>query len=46
MPTGPVYEGRETVRACILHPGTTQADLATLVAEVVAAAAELNSASP
>jgi hypothetical protein len=36
--TGTVYEGRETLRACILHPGTTTADLATLVAEVIAAA--------
>ena len=33
--------GRETMRACILHPGTTEADLATLVAEVAAAADEL-----
>jgi aromatic-L-amino-acid/L-tryptophan decarboxylase len=39
--TGTVYEGRETMRACILHPGTTEADLATLVVEVVAAADEL-----
>jgi glutamate/tyrosine decarboxylase-like PLP-dependent enzyme len=39
--TGTVYRGRETVRACILHPGTTEADLATLVAEVVALASEL-----
>lgn len=39
--TGTVYEGRETLRACILHPGTTEADLATLVAEVLAAADEL-----
>jgi len=39
--TGTVYDGRETMRACILHPGTTEADLATLVAEVVAAAGEL-----
>jgi aromatic-L-amino-acid/L-tryptophan decarboxylase len=39
--TGTVYEGRETVRACILHPGTTEADLATLVAETVATASEL-----
>jgi aromatic-L-amino-acid/L-tryptophan decarboxylase len=39
--TGTVYEGRETMRACILHPGTTEADLATLLAEVVAAAGEL-----
>jgi aromatic-L-amino-acid decarboxylase len=37
--TGTIYEGRETLRACILHPGTTEADLATLVAEVLAAAA-------
>jgi aromatic-L-amino-acid decarboxylase len=42
--TGTVYEGRETVRACILHPGTIEADLATLVAEVVAAAGELAAA--
>ena len=42
--TGTIYEGRETVRACILHPGTTEADLATLVAEVVAAADELAAA--
>ena len=39
--TGTVYDGRETLRACILHPGTTEADLATLVAEVVDAAGEL-----
>jgi glutamate/tyrosine decarboxylase-like PLP-dependent enzyme len=39
--TGTVYEGRETLRACILHPGTTTADLVTLVAEVVAAADDL-----
>ena len=39
--TGTVYDGRETVRACILHPGTTAADLAMLIAEVVAAAGEL-----
>ena len=42
--TGTVYEGRETLRACILHPGTTAADLATLVAEVVAAADDLAAA--
>jgi aromatic-L-amino-acid/L-tryptophan decarboxylase len=42
--TGTVYEGRETLRACVLHPGTTEADLATLVAEVVAAASELAAA--
>jgi aromatic-L-amino-acid decarboxylase len=39
--TGTVYDGRETLRACILHPGTTESDLETLVAEVVAAAGEL-----
>jgi glutamate/tyrosine decarboxylase-like PLP-dependent enzyme len=39
--TGTVYENRETVRACILHPGTIEADLATLVEEVLAAAGEL-----
>lgn len=39
--TGTVYEGRETLRACILHPGSTEMNVATLVAEVVAAAAEL-----
>jgi aromatic-L-amino-acid decarboxylase len=42
--TGTIYEGRETLRACILHPGTTEADLATLVDEVVAAAGELAAA--
>jgi glutamate/tyrosine decarboxylase-like PLP-dependent enzyme len=39
--TGTVYDGRETMRACILHPGSTKTDLATLVAEVVATAADL-----
>jgi glutamate/tyrosine decarboxylase-like PLP-dependent enzyme len=39
--TGTVYEGRETLRACILHTGTAEDDLATLVAEVVTAAREL-----
>ena len=39
--TGTVYEGRETLRACILHPGTTEADLVTLIAEVIATAIEL-----
>jgi aromatic-L-amino-acid decarboxylase len=36
--TGTVLEGRETLRACILHPGTGAEHLATLVSEVVAAA--------
>jgi aromatic-L-amino-acid/L-tryptophan decarboxylase len=44
--TGTVYEGRETMRACILHPGTTSADLATLVAEVITAAGDLAAAPP
>ena len=44
--TGTVYQGRETLRACILHPGTTDADLATLVAEVLAAASELITGGP
>ncbi len=34
--TGTIYDGRETMRACILHPGSTETDLATLVVEVVA----------
>jgi aromatic-L-amino-acid decarboxylase len=33
--TGTVFGGRETLRACILHPGTGSEHLATLVAEVV-----------
>ena len=36
--TGTIFGGRETLRACILHPGTGSEHLATLVAEVVAAA--------
>jgi glutamate/tyrosine decarboxylase-like PLP-dependent enzyme len=42
--TGTIYDGRETMRACILHPGTTHADLAVLVAEVLATVAELTAA--
>jgi aromatic-L-amino-acid decarboxylase len=42
--TGTIYEGRETLRACILHPGTTAADLVTLIAEVIAAADDLAAA--
>jgi hypothetical protein len=45
--TGTVFGGRETLRACILHPGTGSEHLATLVAEVVetarAVAADLRS---
>ena len=44
--TGTVYEGRETMRACILHPGTNKADLTTLIAEVLAAAGDLTAAAP
>ena len=39
--TGTVFEGRETLRACILHPETGSAQLATLVAEVVETARTL-----
>jgi hypothetical protein len=36
-----VFDGRETLRACILHPDTGPEHLATLVAEVVATARTL-----
>jgi aromatic-L-amino-acid decarboxylase len=39
--TGTVFEGRETLRACILHPGTGSEQLATLVTEVVETARTL-----
>jgi aromatic-L-amino-acid decarboxylase len=39
--TGTVFGGRETLRACILHPDTGSEHLATLVAEVVATARTL-----
>jgi glutamate/tyrosine decarboxylase-like PLP-dependent enzyme len=39
--TGTVFEGRETLRACIVHPDTGSEHLATLVAETVAAARSL-----
>jgi aromatic-L-amino-acid/L-tryptophan decarboxylase len=39
--TGTVFDGRETLRACILHPATTSEHLGTLVGEVVATAREL-----
>jgi aromatic-L-amino-acid/L-tryptophan decarboxylase len=39
--TGTVFGGRETLRACILHPDTGSEQLATLVAEVVEAARSL-----
>jgi len=43
--TGTVYDGRETLRACILHPDTTPEHLETLVAEVLAAAVTPRSSS-
>ena len=39
--TGTVFDGRETLRACILHPDTSSEHLATLVTEVVATARTL-----
>ena len=41
--TGTVFAGRETLRACILHPDTGSEHLETLVAEVVGAARTLGS---
>src|SRR4051794_5090552 len=38
--TGTVYDGRETLRACILHPDTGPEHLDILVAEVLATARE------
>ncbi|HEX5979830.1 MAG TPA: pyridoxal-dependent decarboxylase [Thermoleophilaceae bacterium] len=43
--TGTVFGGRETLRACILHPDTSTEHLATGVAEVVAAARTLVAAA-
>ena len=42
--TGTVFGGRETLRACILHPETRSEHLATLLAEVVVAARMLAAA--
>jgi aromatic-L-amino-acid/L-tryptophan decarboxylase len=39
--TGTILDGRETLRACILHPDTDSTHLAILVSEVVATAREL-----
>ena len=39
--TGTIFGGRETLRACILHPDTGSEHLETLVAEVVATARTL-----
>jgi glutamate/tyrosine decarboxylase-like PLP-dependent enzyme len=43
--TGTVFDGRETLRACILHPGTRTEHLTTLVTEVVAMARALEGTS-
>jgi aromatic-L-amino-acid decarboxylase len=42
--TGTIFEGRETLRACILHPETRSEHLAILVEEVLAAARGLATA--
>lgn len=42
--TGTVFEGRETLRACILHPETRSEHLTLLVAEVLTAARSLAAA--
>jgi aromatic-L-amino-acid/L-tryptophan decarboxylase len=39
--TGTVFEGRETLRACILHPETGREHLETLVSEVIGVARSL-----
>jgi len=39
--TGTIFDGRETLRACILHPDTGSEHLAILVEEVVATARSL-----
>ncbi|GAA4574116.1 pyridoxal phosphate-dependent decarboxylase family protein [Planotetraspora kaengkrachanensis] len=39
--TGTLLGGQETLRACVLHPGTTRDDLAVLLDEIRAAAEEL-----
>jgi aromatic-L-amino-acid decarboxylase len=39
--TGTVFGGRETLRACILHPDTRSEHLAILISEVLATAHEL-----
>jgi glutamate/tyrosine decarboxylase-like PLP-dependent enzyme len=39
--TGTVFDGRETLRACILHPDTGEEHLRILVEEVLATAGEL-----
>jgi aromatic-L-amino-acid/L-tryptophan decarboxylase len=44
--TGTIYEGRETLRACILHPQTRSEHLALLVEEVLVAARSLATEVP
>ena len=39
--TGTVFDGRETLRACILHPDTREEHLRILVGEVLATAGDL-----
>jgi hypothetical protein len=39
--TGTIFAGRETLRACILHPETSREHLETLVSEVVLVARSL-----
>ncbi|HEX5193935.1 MAG TPA: pyridoxal-dependent decarboxylase [Solirubrobacteraceae bacterium] len=39
--TGTMFDGRETLRACILHPDTGTEHLATLISEVVETARKL-----
>ena len=39
--TGTLLDGREAARACLINPAVTEADLAVLVEEAVAAGAEL-----
>jgi aromatic-L-amino-acid/L-tryptophan decarboxylase len=39
--TGTIFEGRETLRACILHPETRHEHLELLIEEVLTAARSL-----
>jgi glutamate/tyrosine decarboxylase-like PLP-dependent enzyme len=39
--TGTIFSGQETLRACILHPETTEEHLGILIKEVLATAGEL-----
>ena len=44
--TGTIFDGRETLRACILHPDTGSEHLATLVTEITEAARMLAAQVP